>query len=65
MSLIYRHFHEHGIIIIKKNVIYLNISKQQFEKTWIQLSLLPLVLAVQQIFHRPNVVILHCCPLNV
>lgn len=27
--------------------------------------LLPLVLAVQQIFHRPSVVLLHCCPLNV
>lgn len=27
--------------------------------------LLPLVLAVQQIFHRPNVVLLHYCSLNV
>lgn len=60
MSLIYRHFHEHGI---NKKVTYSSVLK--IEEDMDTAQLFPLVLAVQQIFHRPNVVLPHYCLLNV
>lgn len=60
MCLIYRHFHECGI---NKKVTYSSIFKMEEDMDMAQL--LSLVLAVQQIFHRPNVVLPHYCLLNV
>lgn len=60
MSLIYRHFRERGI---NKKVTDSNIFKIEEDMDIAQL--LPLVLAVQQMFHRPNVVLPHYCLLNV